>query len=363
MELSIIRDGTGVFPVLLDEQMRIIKPVFEFLRFQRARGLAENTLRSYGWDLKRYFEFLSTQNIHYDAVSFSMIGDFVEFLRSPANATGTSFLYTESKRTAKTINRILGTVHSFYKYQAMMGGIDNPVLMQDIKKPSSMFKSMLEHTRKDNYIKQSVFKVKESDYAVNLMSDADAERFLGALSCERDKLIFKTMLLTGARIGEVLNLRIEDIPFPNGTRQLGVLRGIKSKGKKRDLYVPMSLIEEIDTFILEERSRIDTQHSYVFVALQGVNCGNPMTYRGIYEVFQRAARDIGIHLRCHDIRHTFITKLVESGMDISVVRIIAGHKHISTTQEYLHISTSYLEKALGQYWRQSSLIGGNGNVE
>lgn len=363
MELNIIKDEKGIFPVLLDEQMKIIKPAFQFFRFQRMKGLSENTLRAYGWDLKLYFEFLSVQKIGYDTVTFSTIGEFVEFLRSPSDASGISFLYAESKRTAKTINRVLGTVHSFYKYHAMMGGIENPILMQDVGKPSSMFKSMLEHTRKDNYIKKSVFKIKESDYAVRLMSDADSERFFCALSTKRDELIFKTMFLTGARIGEVLNLRIEDIPFPDGTKQLGVLRGIKSKGKKRDLYVPMSLIEELDAFILDERSHIDTQHSYIFVAQQGVHLGSPMTYRGIYEVFQRAARDTGINFRCHDIRHTFITKLVESGMDISVVRIIAGHKHVSTTQEYLHISAAYLEDSLGRYWRKSSLIGGGSNVE
>lgn len=358
MQLSIIKDERGVFPVLLDGQMRIVKPAFSFIRFQRIKGLSENTIKAYGWDLKLYFEFLSLQGISYGDVTFSTIGEFVEFLRGPSNISGISFLYTESRRTAKTINRILGTVHSFYKYQAMIGEIENPILMQDVGKPSSMFKSMLEHTRKDNYIKKSVFKVKESNYAVRLMSDADAERFFCALSSKRDKLIFKTMLLTGARIGEVLSLRIEDIPFPDGTKQLGVLRSIKSKGKNRDLYVPMSLIEELDAFILDERSHIDTRHSYIFVAQQKAYLGSPLTYRGIYEVFQRAAKDTGIDFRCHDIRHTFITKLVESGMDISVVRIIAGHKHVTTTQEYLHISNAYLEDSLGRYWCQSSLMGG-----
>lgn len=83
--------------------------------------------------------------------------------------------------------------------------------MQDINRPQGMFKSMLEHARKDNYIKKSMFKVKESTYAVKLVSDNDAGMFLNELPTWRDKLIFKTMYLTGARIGEVLELQIEDI--------------------------------------------------------------------------------------------------------------------------------------------------------
>jgi len=63
------------------------------------------------------------------------------------------------------------------------------------------------------------------------------------------------------------------------------------------------------------------------------------------------------------LRHTFITRLVESGMDISVVSIIAGHRHITTTQEYLHISRDYLEDSLGRYWNRSIMIGGGGNAD
>jgi site-specific recombinase XerD len=50
-------------------------------------------------------------------------------------------------------------------------------------------------------------------------------------------------------------------------------------------------------------------------------------------------------------------------MDISVVSIIAGHRHITTTQEYLHISRDYLEDSLGRYWNRSIMIGGGGNAD
>ena len=47
MELSIIRMDGGSLPVLLDKQMRIVRPVFEFLKFQKLREKADNTLRAY----------------------------------------------------------------------------------------------------------------------------------------------------------------------------------------------------------------------------------------------------------------------------------------------------------------------------
>ena len=362
MELSIIKMEVGSLPVLLDKQMRIVQQVFDFLKFQKLREKADNTIKAYGWDLKTFFEFLDRYGYGYDGVEPATIGEFIEYLRNPDITGEVSSFYRESVRTPKTINRVLGTVHSFYRYHAMIGGINNPIIMQDINRPQGMFKSMLEHARKDNYIKKSLFKVKESTYAVKLVSDSDAEVFMNELPTWRDKLIFKTMYLTGARIGEVLELQIENVPCPDFTAQIGVFGGIKSKGKRRDLYVPMKLIGELDTFILEERSALDTKHGYLFISQQERYLGKPLTYHGFYDVFNGTKRRTGLDFNCHDLRHTFITKLVESGMDISVVSMIAGHRHITTTQEYLHLSRDYLEDSLGRYWSRSLMIGGGGNA-
>jgi len=123
----------------------------------------------------------------------------------------------------------------------------------------------------------------------------------------------------------------------------------------------MTLLEEIDDFIMEERNNIDTEHSYIFVSQQKQNLGKPLTYRAIYEVFNIVKKKTGIELNFHDLRHTCATALVQSGMDISVVKIILGHEHITTTQQYTHISNQYLEDNLSRYWNKSSLIGGGAN--
>lgn len=358
MELSIIKIEEGILPVLLDSEMNIIKPVLEFLKFQKLRERAENTLKAYGWDLKLFFEFLEGQGYCYDEVEPAVIGDFIEHLRDSNKNESILSLYQISERTPKSTNRILGTVYNFYQFQAMVGGKLNPIIMQDINRPQGMFESMLEHARKDNYIKHSLFKVKEGTYTVKLVSEPDALKFFEALPTYRDKLIFKTMYLTGARIGEVLGLQIEDIPCPDFTLSTGILMGIKSKGKKRNLYAPMELIGELDLFILEERSSINTDHGYLFLSQQKRYAKKPLTYHSYYDVFQRTRRRTGLTFNCHDLRHTFITGLVESGMDISVVSMIAGHKHISTTQEYLHISRSYLENSLGNYWSSNQMLMG-----
>ena len=128
--------------------------------------------------------------------------------------------------------------------------------------------------------------------------------------------------------------------------------------KTRDLYVPMSLIKELDDFIMEERNLIDTDHSYIFVSEQKRQLGKQLTYRAAYDKLKKVQEEIGVDFNFHDLRHTFCSNLVQSGMDVSVVRMIMGHEHLSTTQKYTHLSNPYIEDSLSRYWNQSTLIGG-----
>lgn len=357
MELSIIKNQEVDIIVLLDDSMRIVKPVQDFLRYQRLKGRADNTIKANGRDLKIYWDFLNHNLYSYDEITIAKMSKFLEYLRSSDCPDGLA-LFKSSSRTPQTINRILGTIHSFYRYCGMMKEIENPILMKDINRPFNMFKSFLHHARHDNQTKQSIFKVKQSTHAVHLVRDTEVEAFSKELSATRDRLILKILYLTGARIGEVLDLQIEDIPYPDSTMQMGVLTDIKSKGKRRNLYLPMFLLEEIDRFVIEERSLIEAEHGYIFVSLKKNHYGKPLTYRAAYEVFNTVKKRTGIFFNFHDLRHTFISRLVESGMDFSVVKIIAGHEQITTTQQYTHISNQYLRESLNKYWKSSSLSGG-----
>jgi len=362
MELSVIKQEERGIIVLLDDEMRIVKPVQEYLNYQARLSRSFNTLVANGRDLKLYWEFLNHKVYDYKNITPVHIGEFIEFLRLP-NGTNDKIviLYGSSKRTGKTINRILSTIYCFYKYCCMVLEIENPIMMEEINRPQNMFKSLLHHARSNNRTKKSIFKIKESEANITIIPDSHIKLVLNNLSRERDRLILKILYLTGARIGEVLGLKIENIPYPDSNDLFGVLKNIKSKGKHRDLFIPSALIEEIDNFIIYERSIIETEHSYLFVSLQKQHLGKPLTYRGIYEVFYALKMKLGLNFNFHDIRHTFITHLAEMGMDMSIISKIAGHKHISTTEKYTHLSEKYIGESLVGYWQNSILLGGFGN--
>jgi len=247
MELHVTKRKGREIVVLLDNDMRIVKPVYDYLKYQDQRDRAINTLIAYGNDLKAFWEFLSDYGYAYDEVSPKMIGEYKEYLMSEDD--NIIAINKEGARTAKTINRMLSTLHGFYQYKADMQEIDNPLLMHEVNRPFNAFKGILEHARSDNKTKQSIFKVKESNYKINLVSDDEMELFLSRLDKRRDILLYKMLYLTGARIQEVLDLEIESVPVPDMSQPVGCFQQIKSKGKTRDLYVPMSLIQELDDFI------------------------------------------------------------------------------------------------------------------
>lgn len=359
MELHISKTKKNTV-VLLDDDMRLIKPVCNFLKFQsKVKQRSLNTVIANGRDLKLFWEFLQKNCYDYKEVTPKVIGEFIEHLQQPQVEGTVLSLFSESERTGKTINRILSTIHGFYKYAVIeYSGVENPIIMEDVNRSFDMFKSLLHHTRTNNKTSKSIFKVKESENHITLIPDHIAELLCDSLPTKRDKLVFKIMYFTGARIGEVLNLNIKDIPYPDFDKSIDVLKSIKSKGKYRDLYIPTFLVEEIDNYIIEERAEIETDHDYLFVSYKKNYFGKPLTYQAVYDLFQKKQKEIDFHFNIHDLRHTFITHLAESGMDVSVIKIIAGHEHVTTTQKYTHLSSKYVEQSLTSYWKKSSLFKG-----
>lgn len=357
MELFVNESDERKEVVLLDDNMRIVIPVFRFLKNQIRKGRAFNTIKANGRDLKVYYDFLG--EYEYDVMNATpdTILDFIDYLRRTDDMPA---LYRESELTAKTINRMLSTVRSFYKFCSITYGTVNPILLEEVN-AGTLRRGMLSHIGYDNKVRSSVFKVKETQRRIHLISEDEAVEFMKQLPTRRDQLIFKVLYLTGARIQEVLDLKISQIPYPDISKEICVLEGIKSKGKTRDLYVPMILIQELDDFIMEERGLVDTEHDYLFIANKPGMIGNRLSYRSIYGVFKLVSESTGIEMNFHDCRHTFISRLTETGMDISLIRIIAGHEQVSTSQKYIHISGKYLNESLAEYWNKSILTGGDIN--
>lgn len=369
MQLFWTQESSDIYIALLDEEMRIVRPVFMYLKHLKLKGCSINTLKAYGSDLKLYWEFLRYKGFRYEDVKPLMISEFLEYLRAPVHSEHIEYLNTETARTGRTINRIFGTVFNFYKYIVQFSGLDSPFIMDEAIRPFAMFKGLLHHTRKNSKIRKSVFKVKEFQKTFHVLTPTQMDKILTDLTNWRDIIIFKILRDTGIRIGELLSLHTADIPYPDHNEKVGVIKlkdrpantsDKQLKTNSRDVVFPMALIEAIDEFILEDRSKIQTDHDYLFVAQKNPNRGKPLSYSGVQKTFKRVSEKSGVPFTLHDLRHTFCTDALEAGKDIAVVQVLAGHKHIATTQKYLHPRKEFIDNEFRDFLEKRDLSNDRG---
>jgi len=149
--------------------------------------------------------------------------------------------------------------------------------------------------------------------------------------------VLYTLLKTGLRKGEVINLRWEDVDFTRKCIRVESKEDWHTKtGNSREIPIYEDLLE-----ILRELPR---KSHYVFLNTNGRKYGYHLTER-----VKRLGRRIGIeNLTVHALRHTFISHLVMSGVDLVTVKELAGHSDIKTTMRYAHLAPEHLRKSIGK---------------
>lgn len=130
-------------------------------------------------------------------------------------------------------------------------------------------------------------------------------------------------LNTGLRSGEIYNLKWKDVHL--NERYLVVQ---KAKGRRfRSLPINDFLLN-----VLRSHTRHITCEHVLYKS-----DGSP--YRNLRWSFEKACREAGVpRIRIHDMRHTFISNLVMSGVDLRQVQDLAGHRDIKTTMRYAHLT-------------------------
>lgn len=152
----------------------------------------------------------------------------------------------------------------------------------------------------------------------------------------QDQLIITLMYETGIRIGELINLSVEDIR----SNQIQ----IRGKGSKdRMVFMPDDLARQIRDYTLQ--SRISTGR--VFRPLQKHNNHASDRYTSAYAVRDRIKREfarLGYRMHPHQLRHSFALNWLQSGGDIRSLQKMLGHDSLETTQRYLDLTDDYMAK-------------------
>jgi integrase len=170
------------------------------------------------------------------------------------------------------------------------------------------------------------------NHRLRFLSQDEIARLLDVADAEFKPLLI-TALHTGMRRGELFSLTWPDVDFKHG-----LVRVIQSKsGKSRDIPMNETLRETLQVL----PRRIDS--AYVFPGKGG------KAMVDIKKRFHRTLREAGIaHFRFHDLRHTFASHLVMSGVDLVSVKEFLGHADLKMTLRYAHLAPHHKHEAISR---------------
>jgi integrase len=150
----------------------------------------------------------------------------------------------------------------------------------------------------------------------------------------------RLLILTGARLGEVLGLQWSWINWDRGFARLP-----DSKTGPKTIPLPQPALE-----LLAALKRDHHVNSDCKLVLPGTKPGRP--FQGIQKPWQRIRKLAGLQdVRIHDLRHCYASFAVASGESLYIVGAILGHRSFSTTQRYAHL-------ALEPIWQAASRNAG-----
>jgi integrase len=155
-------------------------------------------------------------------------------------------------------------------------------------------------------------------------------RLTGALTAYGDQRIadiFRVLLLTGARRGEVLTMRWADLDLGNGIWS----KPAASTKQNEDHVVPLSA--PVRQLLLKIDDQGGEQGAYVFAS--SGKSGHITEPKKAWASICKAAGISG--LRIHDLRHSFASQLASGGASLPLIGALLGHSNPSTTARYAHL--------------------------
>ncbi|MGZ4442001.1 MAG: site-specific tyrosine recombinase XerD [Nocardioidaceae bacterium] len=281
------------------------------------RGLADNTLKSYRRDLRRYVSFLAGRDVDdVAAVGENLVTAFLMSLREgdaehPPLSAGSA---------ARTVVAVRG----FHRF-AVREGLTEHDPSSAVRPPAP---------------------AKRLPKALPL---ADIERILEAAGAPgtalalRDRALLEVLYGTGARISEAVGLDVDDLDLSVEGQGSVLLRGKGSK--ERVVPVGSYAREAVEAYLVRGRP-----------GLSGVGKGLPALFlnarggrlsrQSAWAVLVRAAERAGVSAEVspHTLRHSFATHLLDGGADVRVVQELLGHASVTTTQVYTLVTVDSLRE-------------------
>ncbi len=291
--------------MVITEQYPAISTFLNYLKFEKR--YSQHTIISYENDLNQFFSYLLHQypDTTINDVKSMMVRSWLAQLKG------------EEDLTAKSINRKISALKSFFKYQMKLGVLlQTPMGTIVAPKITKRLPSFIQESQLDTLFHHVEF----------------ADNWQG----RTEKLVLDLFYATGMRLSELIQLKESQID--SSYRQIKVL----GKGnKERIIPVSQQLIEGIQQYIQDKPIKLEGIY-HVFITEKGKSL-NPRSVYGFVK------KNLGLVTTAqkkspHTLRHSFATHLMNNGADLNAVKELLGHSSLAATQVYTHNTIEKLKE-------------------
>jgi len=286
-----------------------------------AIGLKVKSLKTITWysaNLKRFHSYLKSRHLpdSIENIDIKLLREYVLYLLKRNKYE--LHPYTPAKNellSNTTVHGHVRTLRAFFSWLVREGIIETNIA-KDLKPPKLIKK------------------------IVSTLSDEEIVRVLNTLNLHnhsqaRNQTIFMLLLDTGLRIGELINLRMEDVHMDEG-----FLKVIGKGKKERIVPIGSNAQRALQRYLFRYRSKpiyqeIDNVFLYAY--------GKPLTENSIKLIFVRLAKRSGVYrLHAHLCRHTFATRFLINGGDVFILQQILGHSTLEMVRHYVNLASSHV---------------------
>jgi integrase/recombinase XerC len=277
-----------------------------YLKFEKR--YSQHTLKAYEKDLQQFFTYVSGQ-FNIDDIPHIALFHIRSWLAS----------LKDDGQTARSINRKISSLSSFYKYLLKQQFVEKNLVRQ-------------------------VHALKLPEHLPTFLKEPEVDKLLEEVQFEEgfkgftDRLICDLLYQAGMRRAELQQLKEKDVEW-----SLGQLRILGKGNKERLVPVSPMLLETIREYIAEKK-KLGHDRDHLLV----LETGRPLYAGYIYRIVNKYLAENGITTlkkkSPHILRHTFATHLLNNGANIQAIKELLGHSSLAATQVYTHNNIDKLKE-------------------
>ena len=280
--------------------MKYLNDYLERLKVER--NYSDLTIENYQRDILMFKNFCLARKIDELNLNKYLIWDFLKSL-------------DEQNYHNSSISRILSSLRGYYNYLYEKKIINTNLFL------------LIENPKKEKKLPNFL-----NNNEINLLLTFDD---LSTPILIRERLIFELLYASGMRVSELCNIKLKDIDLKNKE-----IRVIGKGGDMRITYFGSYALEALEDYLKVRDTFLKNEDSdYLLLNQKGLQ----MKRQSVEQIVAKRIKKIAFvhHISPHTLRHTFATHLLENGADIRSVQELLGHKQLSTTQVYTHLTNEY----------------------